>query len=132
MTENANGEVVLVVEDERVVRSAVCRILRLQGYHVLEAEHGEDALRVMHEYHAPVHLLITDVVMPEMEGRELVALLRSWYPQMRVLFMSGYKPEYLNIQPDADDGSAFLAKPFTFDGLAVHVRQVLDREWNPA
>lgn len=122
----------LVVEDENVVRSAVCRILRLQGYQTLEAANGEDALRVMHDYHAPVHLLITDVVMPEMEGRELVALLRSWYPRMRVLFMSGYKPEYLNIEPDLEDGRAFLAKPFTFDGLAQQVRRVLDQEWNPA
>ena len=122
MTQDTSSEVVLVVEDELVVRTAVCRILRLQGYHVLEAENGEDALRVMHEYHAPVHLLLTDVVMPEMEGRELVALLRSWYPQMRVLFMSGYKAEYLNIEPDADDGRAFLAKPFTFESLAQQVR----------
>jgi two-component system cell cycle sensor histidine kinase/response regulator CckA len=132
MTLDARGEVVLVVEDERVVRSAVSRILRLQGYRVLEAENGEHALKVMHDYHAPVDLLITDVVMPEMEGRELVALLRSWYPQMRVLFMSGYKREYLNIEPDEDDGVAFLAKPFTFESLAQQVRQVLDQEWNPA
>ena len=132
MTEVAPREVVLVVEDEQVVRSAVCRILRLQGYHVLEAENGESALKVMHEYHAPVHLLLTDVVMPEMEGRELVALLRSWYPQMRVLFMSGYKAEYLNIEPDLEDGQAFLAKPFTFESLAQQVRALIDREWNPA
>jgi two-component system cell cycle sensor histidine kinase/response regulator CckA len=132
MTESARGEVVLVVEDEHVVRSAVSRILRLQGYHVLEAEDGEHALRVTHAYRAPVQLLITDVVMPQMEGRELVALLRSWFPQMRVLFMSGYKPEYLNIEPDEEDGRAFLAKPFTFESLTKEVRQVLDREWNPA
>lgn len=132
MTVAAPREVVLVVEDEQVVRSAVCRILRLQGYQVLEAENGEDALRVMHEYHAPVHLLLTDVVMPEMEGRELVALLRSWYPQMRVLFMSGYKAEYLNIEPDAEDGQAFLAKPFTFESLAQQVRALIDREWHPS
>jgi two-component system, cell cycle sensor histidine kinase and response regulator CckA len=132
MNEETHGEVVLVVEDETVVRAAVSRILRLQGYHVLEAEHGEHALRVMHEYHAPVHLLLTDVVMPEMEGTQLVALLRCWYPQMRVLFMSGYKPEYLNLNPDDEDGCAFIAKPFTFDGLAYRVRELLDQEWRPA
>lgn len=132
MNEEARGEVVLVVEDETVVRTAASRILRLQGYFVLEAENGEHALRVMHDYHAPVHLLITDVVMPEMEGTQLVALLRSWYPQMRVLFMSGYKPEYLNLHADVEDGCGFIAKPFTFEGLAHRVREVLDQEWNPA
>lgn len=132
MTQEARGEVVLVVEDERVVRSAVCRILALQGYHVLEAENGEDALKVMHAYGAPVHLLLTDVVMPEMEGTKLVAFLRSRHPQMRVIFMSGYNPQYLQLHPDMEDGIAFLAKPFTFEGLTQRVREVLDQEWNPA
>ena len=122
-------EVVLVVEDEPSVRAPVCRMLREQGYHVLEATNGEDALKVMQEHHAPIHLVITDVMMPEMDGAELVSLLRDWYPGMRVLFISGYSKQFLEARGDTVEGSAFLAKPFSLDAMARRVRELLDEKW---
>jgi hypothetical protein len=124
------GEVVLVVEDEPQVRAPICRMLRNLGYFVLEADHGEHALQVMHEHHMPVHLVISDVMMPEMDGTQLVALLRSWYPSMRVLFISGYSAQYLEAKGDTVDGSAFLAKPFRLEVLSQRVRELLDAEWS--
>jgi CheY-like chemotaxis protein len=129
--EVTGGEVVLVVEDEPGVRAPICRTLRNLGYFVLEANSGEDALRVMQEHHSPVHLVISDVMMPEMDGTELVSLLRSWYPAMRVLFISGYSPQYLEAQSGTKvSGSHFLAKPFGLDVLARTVREILDAEWS--
>jgi len=124
------GEVVLVVEDEPSVRAPIIRTLRNLGYFVLEADNGEHALRVMQEHHAPVHLVISDVMMPEMDGTELVTLLRGWYPRMRVLFISGYSPQYLEGQGGTKvHGSHFLAKPFGLDVLTRRVREILDSEW---
>jgi CheY-like chemotaxis protein len=121
--------VVLVVEDELMVRAPVCRSLRNQGYFVLEANNGEHALTVMQEHHAPIHLVITDVNMPEMDGAELVGMLRDWYPRMRVLFISGYSRQYLETRAGSVQGSAFLAKPFSMDALRGRVRELLDSEW---
>lgn len=126
MTSPTSGkEVVLVVEDDATVRRAVCRILQLHGYEVLQANNGEEALRTIPQQPKPVDLVITDVVMPQMEGTKLVSLLRTSYPAMRVLFMSGYSADYLQMRGAAED-AAFMPKPFTFDGLARRVREVLD------
>ncbi len=126
------GEVVLVVEDEPGVRAPICRALRQRGYFVLEANHGEAAMKVMQEHHAPVHLVITDVMMPEMDGTQLVSLLRSWYPRMRVLFISGYSAQYFEARGGAGrvSGSHFLAKPFGPADLTRRVREILDAEWS--
>jgi CheY-like chemotaxis protein len=105
------------------------RMLRAQGYLVLEATNGEDALRVMQEHHAPIHLVISDVMMPEMDGAELVSLLRDWYPGMRVLFISGYSRQFLEARGDTVEGSAFLAKPFSLEVMARRVRELLDEKW---
>lgn len=126
---SASSEVVLVVDDEAMVRAPMCRALRKMGYFVLEADNGEHALTVMQEHHSPVHLVITDVQMPEMDGAELVSLLRDWYPRMRVLFMSGYSQQYLESRAGTVDGSAFLAKPFSMDALRGRVRELLDTEF---
>jgi two-component system, cell cycle sensor histidine kinase and response regulator CckA len=123
------AEVVLVVEDEPSVRAPMSRMLRAQGYLVLEATNGEDALRVMQEHHAPIHLVISDVMMPEMDGAELVSLLRDWYPGMRVLFISGYSRQFLEARGDTVEGSAFLAKPFSLEVMARRVRELLDEKW---
>jgi len=129
------AEVLLVVEDESVVRAPICRALRNLGYFVLEANNGEDALAVMQEYHSPIHLVITDVMMPEMDGAELVSLLRDWYPKLRVLFISGYSPHHLEHSSGGGGGgggggivhgSAFLAKPFSLELLGRRVREILD------
>jgi len=123
------SEVVLVVEDEPAVRAPICRQLRNLGYFVLEANNGEDALLVMQEYHSPIHLVITDVMMPEMNGAELVSMLRDWYPHMRVLFISGYSAQYLEARGGTVQGSAFMAKPFSLDDLSHRVREMLDVGW---
>lgn len=121
------SEVVLVVEDEIAVRTAVCRELRSLGYYVIEAKHGEDALTLMQEHHAPVHLLITDLIMPEMGGAELVSTLRSWYPELRVVIISGYSRDVAKARGAAED-AMFLPKPFSMEQLARTVRAALDRD----
>lgn len=126
----AGGEVVLVVEDEPSVRSPICRMLRHLGYYVLEATNGKKALEVMEQHHAPVHLVISDIMMPEMDGAELVGLLRDWYPRMGVLFISGVSPDVLDARRSATvRNAAFLPKPFSMQVLATIVRGILDSEW---
>ena len=122
------AEVILVVEDEPIVRVPICRMLRTLGYFVLEANNGEDALLVMQEYHSPIHLVITDVMMPEMDGPQLVAMLRDWYPRMKVLYISGYSNEYLEERGGQVNGDAFLAKPFSMQAISKRVRAILDAE----
>ena len=118
-------EVVLVVEDETLVRGPICRTLRKLGYSVLEADNGEDALKVMQAYHAPIHLVVTDVQMPEMDGAELITLLRDWYPKLRVLFISGLGLEYLEFRAGKIEGAGFLPKPFSNEELRQAVRETL-------
>lgn len=120
------GETILVVEDETPVRNVVCRSLRDRGYEVLEAKNGEDALLVAERHNAPIHLVVTDVVMPEMGGADLFHHLRRWYPRMRILFISGYArgaipPEALQEGMNA----GFLAKPFTLEQLVSEVRRMI-------
>jgi two-component system cell cycle sensor histidine kinase/response regulator CckA len=124
--DDAANETILLVEDEASVRSVVSRALRSRGYHVMEARNGEDALNVAEKHNAPIHLVITDMVMPEMDGAELYHNLRRWYPRMRILLISGYTKGA--IPPEAfKDGAhaAFLPKPFTLDQLAAEVRRLL-------
>jgi PAS domain S-box-containing protein len=119
-------ETILVVEDETTVRNVVVRSLRSRGYEVLEAKHGEDALLVAERHNAPIHLIVTDVVMPNMSGTELFQLLRGWYPRMRVLFISGYAKSA--IPPEALEegkGASFLAKPFTIEQLLNEVQRMI-------
>ena len=121
------NETILVVEDEVAVRAIICRSLRSRGYEVLEAKNGEDALLVAERHKAPIHLVVTDVVMPEMSGPELYRHLRRWYPRMRILFISGYAKGA--IPPEALEegkGGGFLAKPFTIEHLLGEVRRMLD------
>ena len=118
-------EVVLVVDDEEAVRGPISRMLRHLGYFVLEASNGENALHVMQEYHSPIHLVVSDVRMPEMEGTELVEMLRSWYPSIRVLLISGV-PQHGLAEAGQIEGSDFLGKPFTMEELAAKVRALLD------
>src|SRR5262245_1009905 len=118
-------ETVLLVEDEDAVRALAREVLRRQGYVVLEARHGVDALRPAERHPDEIHLMITDVVMPHMSGRELAERLCAARPTMKVLFMSGYTDHALMNRALAP-GSSFLQKPFTPETLARKVRQVLD------
>jgi CheY-like chemotaxis protein len=118
-------ETVLLVEDEDAVRALAREVLRRQGYIVLEARHGVDALRLAERHPDEIHLMITDVVMPHMSGRELAERLCAARPTMKVLFMSGYTDHAL-MNRALTPGSSFLQKPFTPEAFARKVRQVLD------
>ena len=118
-------ETVLLVEDENAVRVLVRRVLDRMGYTVLEAEDGPTALRVMDQRGAPVDLLLTDVIMPGMSGRELADRLLESQPDLKVLFMSGYTDEAISQHGVLADGVSFLEKPFTPDLLLQRVREVL-------
>jgi two-component system cell cycle sensor histidine kinase/response regulator CckA len=120
-------ETVLLVEDEPTVQALAARILREQGYRVLEASNGEEALRVAEEHGAEeIHLMLTDVVMPQMSGKEASILFKATRPNSKVLFVSGYTNDAIIHHGVLDAGIAFLQKPFTPDGLLNKVREVLD------
>jgi PAS domain S-box-containing protein len=120
------GETILLVEDAQRVRAVVREILEMSGYAVLEARHGAEALEVSHQTAGPIHLLVTDVVMPQMSGRELAQRLATLRPDLKVLYMSGYTDDAIVRHGVLAAGIAFLSKPFTPDALALKVREVLD------
>ena len=102
-------------------------ILRKQGYRILEASNGGDALLICEQDKEQVHLLLTDVVMPGLNGPELARRLMYFYPEMKVLYMSGYTDNAIFRQGVLDHTMFFLQKPFSVEGLAGKVREVLDR-----
>ncbi|MBW3630493.1 MAG: PAS domain S-box protein, partial [Gemmatimonadetes bacterium] len=119
-------ETVLLVEDEAAVRVLVRRVLDRNGYRVLEASSGPDALRLLETNTEPIHMLLTDVVMPGMSGRELADRLAPEYPQMSILYMSGYTDEAIVHHGVLDPGIALIEKPFTPEVLLRQVREILD------
>jgi two-component system, cell cycle sensor histidine kinase and response regulator CckA len=119
-------ETILLVEDEAGVRKLSLTVLEKKGYVVLEAASGDMALQVARSQIGPIHLVLTDVVMPGMSGRELWDRLRLLRPDSRVLFMSGYMDDAIARHGVLESGIAFLQKPFTPFGLAQKVRDVLD------
>ncbi len=120
------SETVLLVEDEPEVRGLARDILHQQGYTVLEAADGDEALRIGREHGGPIHLLVTDVVMPQMGGRELADHLKAGRRETKVLYVSGYTDDAILHQGVSETGTAFLPKPFTASDLAHKVREVLD------
>lgn len=120
------SETILMVEDEGAVRQLATHILKGHGYQVLCAGNGAEALRLSREHQGAIDLLVTDVVMPGMNGEQLARRLQSERPGLRVLFMSGYSDELMARYRVLDEDSAFLAKPFTLEALARKVRAVLD------
>ena len=119
-------ETVLVVEDDKDIRTSMAQALKQQGYKALEAANGEEGLLLFDKYRQEINLIVTDVVMPVMDGFELIDLLMPLRPQMKVLFMSGYfdNPalQKKNLNPEIN----FLPKPFSLKDLAMKVRKVLD------
>jgi len=120
------SETILIVEDEPVVRGLVLEILQRQGYRVLEAQDAAAARRICEGHAGTIDLLLTDVVMPRMNGRELAEALLGQRPAMRVLYMSGYTDDAVVLQGILHDGANFLEKPFRPDSLARKVREVLE------
>ena len=121
----AGSETVLLVEDELSVRTLAGEVLRRLGYVVIAAAHGDEALRLASQHPDEIHLMVTDVVMPRMNGRELADRLRLSRPEIKMLFMSGYT-DHVVMQRDLAPGVAFLQKPFTPEVFARKVRLVLD------
>ena len=121
------SETILLVEDEEAVRKLVRRTLERQGYHLLVAAGGADAVRVAEQYGGPIHLLITDVVMPQMSGRETAERLKALRPGLHVLFVSGYTETTFARTGGLAAGELFLQKPFTPLALVRRVRELLDQ-----
>jgi len=120
-------EILLLVEDEAAVRSSARRLLERYGYTVLEARHGADALRIVEEgASGPVDLVLTDLVMPEMGGRELVERLRTRRPSLKVLYMSGYTEKAITDDGIMPPHTGFVEKPFTVEQLLRRLRELLD------
>jgi two-component system cell cycle sensor histidine kinase/response regulator CckA len=119
-------ETVLLVEDEEVVRQLACEVLRGCGYQLLDAANGKEALLTCESYPQPIHLLVTDVIMPGMSGPELAGRLSKPRPEMKTLYMSGYADNAIIHQGVLDNGADFIQKPFSTDDLALKVREVLD------
>ncbi|MGA8150250.1 MAG: PAS domain S-box protein [Terriglobales bacterium] len=124
---NGGSETVLLVEDEESVRELVRETLEAKGYNVLQAENGAAALRLTQQYSDPIDMLITDVVMPGMSGRELSARLSASHPYTKVLYLSGYTEDAIVHEGVLEPGTAFLQKPFTLHALARKIREVLGR-----
>ncbi|HLK57532.1 MAG TPA: PAS domain S-box protein [Chthonomonadaceae bacterium] len=120
------SETILLVEDEELVRGIAAQTLRTQGYRVVEASNGSEALRLAQEMTGEIHLLITDVVMPQMGGAELAQRLQALRPVMKILFTSGYTDNAIVHHGRLDPGVHFLSKPFMPVAFAHKVRAVLD------
>ena len=121
----------MLAEDERAVRTLTRTVLEKRGYTVLAARTGEEALALSKEHPGPIHLLVTDVIMPGIDGRELANRLASVHPEARVLFTSGHTEEAIDRHGALDENLTFLHKPFAPDALAQKVRQVLSEEHSP-
>jgi CheY-like chemotaxis protein len=124
--EHAHGnETVLVVEDRAEVRDLVVDALQGTGYQVLEAAEGSAALDVAAQHSGKIHLLLTDVIMPRMSGKELADRLKQLRPEIRVLYMSGYAADVISSRGSLDAGEQYIAKPFSLTSLLTKVREIL-------
>ena len=121
------SETILVAEDEEIVRKVVVRALRKKGYTVMEAARGKEAARISDTHAGPIHLLLTDVVMPGMSGRELAESMLQKRPGLAILYMSGYEKEIIAQRGILERGMDLIEKSFSAEGLCHKVREVLDR-----
>jgi CheY-like chemotaxis protein len=121
----AGTETILVAEDEQIVRVLIRKVLEQAGYTVLVAGGGAEALQVAARHTGRIHLLVSDVVMPGMSGRELARRLLEARPDTKVLYLSGYADDAVERHGVLDPGTAFMQKPFSPSALALRVRDVL-------
>jgi CheY-like chemotaxis protein len=121
------GETIVVVEDDDAIRALTMRLLKGLGYNTHAYRSGVEALRALETMQAPIDLVVTDVIMPEMKGSELAQRLRQLRPGLRVLFASGYSEDVIAHHGVLDPGVDFLQKPYSIEGLARRVREALDR-----
>jgi CheY-like chemotaxis protein len=119
------SETVLLVEDEESVRQLIRETLQAKGYKVVEAENGEAGVEAAEKHKGKIDMVITDVVMPGMGGRELVKRLAETRPETKVLYLSGYTEDAIVNEGTIESGTAFLQKPFTLLNLSRKVREVL-------
>ena len=119
---------VLLVEDEVMLRRLFCEILEMNGYTVLEAANGREALQLCERYPGRIHLLITDVVMPLMCGRELAEQLLPREPELKVIFMSGYTDDAQVLRSISSEGVMFIQKPFAPEALESKIREALEQQ----
>ncbi len=126
MDDPRGSETVLIVEDDGLLRNFTQKALQSYGYRILWAENGEHALKVGKEHDGRIDLMITDVVMPKMGGREAAERLQPLYPQMKVIYMSGYTDNAIVHHGVLELGLNFLEKPFSPQDLALKVREALD------
>jgi two-component system, cell cycle sensor histidine kinase and response regulator CckA len=127
MRELGGSETILIVEDDARLRKIVRKVLNQNGYKLLEAENGEDAVEISKKHDGAIDLLLTDVVMPKMSGKETAERLQPLYPQMKIIYMSGYTDNTIANHGVLAPGLNFIQKPFTPDELAGKVREILDR-----
>jgi two-component system cell cycle sensor histidine kinase/response regulator CckA len=123
-----HGETVLVVEDEVSILRLAERILNSLGYRVLTAQTPSAAMRLADDCNGAIHLLIADVIIPEMNGRELAERLQSLDPKLNCLFISGYTADIIAHQGILDKGVNFIGKPFSIVSLASKVRMALEKD----
>ncbi len=119
-------ETILLVEDEHIVRELAIKVLSRLGYNVLHAPDGRQALTVAQEYHNPIHMLLTDVVMPGMNGRQLADKLIAIHPEMKILYTSGYTEDAVAEHGVIEENLNFLGKPYSPQSLARKIRELLD------
>jgi two-component system cell cycle sensor histidine kinase/response regulator CckA len=119
-------ETILLVEDEPAVRTFLARALRQQGYQVLDASNGGEALLIAEQHDGDIHLLLTDVIMPRVSGKQLAERLRRVRAELRILYMSGYAEDIIAPHGVLEDGTAFIEKPLTAEALGRKIRQVLE------
>lgn len=124
----SGSETVLLVEDEQMVRQLICRILESSGYKIIEAADGQEALSICRAQNLKVDLLITDVVMPEMSGHELAKKLIEDYPEMKIVYMSGYTNDIVTRHGITKDRANFIQKPFSPEELTRKVHQLLNKQ----
>ena len=123
--QGGTGETVLVVEDEAAMREVTRRILARNGYQVITAVNGIDAIQVAASYPGDIDVLLTDVIMPQMLGKEAAERIRARYPAVKVLFMSGYTQGVLDTQGVLEAGVNLIEKPFAEASLLAKLREVL-------